>query len=101
MNSFETDMRRAILSRGFAAGVLLEIFILFTAGSDSDLFRMTVPVLCTLPYSTAWLADYQSGFLSKPICLGAELRRIFSERFWPVASAAAERNFWEAGYMFV
>lgn len=63
MNSFETDMGRAILSRGFAAGVLLEIFILFTAGFDSDLFRMTVPVLCTLPYSTAWLADYQSGFI--------------------------------------
>ena len=63
MNSFETDMGRAILSRGFAAGVLLDILILFTAGFDSDLFRMTVPVLCTLPYSTAWLADYQSGFI--------------------------------------
>ncbi len=24
---------------------------------------MTVPVLCTLPYSTAWLADYQTGFI--------------------------------------
>ena len=63
MNSFETDIGRAILSRGFAAGVLLEILILFIAGFDSDLFRMTVPVLCTLPYSTAWLADYQSGFI--------------------------------------
>lgn len=63
MNSFETDIGRAVLSRGFIAGVLLEILILFTAGFDSDLFRMTVPVLCTLPYSTAWLADYQTGFI--------------------------------------
>lgn len=63
MNSFETDIGRAIRSRGFIAGVLLEIFILFTAGFNSDLFRMTVPVLCTLPYSTAWLADYQTGFI--------------------------------------
>lgn len=63
MNSFETDLKRAVLSRGFAAGLLLEILILFTAGFDSDLFRMSVPVLCTFPYSTAWLSDYQSGFL--------------------------------------
>lgn len=63
MNSFETDIGRAVLSRGFIAGILLEILILFTAGFDSDLFRMTVPVLCTLPYSTAWLADYQTGFI--------------------------------------
>ena len=63
MNSFETDVGRAVCSRGFIAGVLLEIGILFAAGFNSDVFRMTVPVLCTLPYSTAWLADYQSGFI--------------------------------------
>ncbi len=63
MNSFETDLKRAMLSRGFLLGVVLELVILFTAGFDSDLFRMSVPVLCTLPYSTAWLSDYQSGFL--------------------------------------
>lgn len=63
MNSFETDLERAVLSRGFAAGLLLELVILFTAGFDSDLFRMSVPVLCTFPYSAAWLSDYQSGFL--------------------------------------
>lgn len=63
MNSFETDIKRAVCSRGFAAGLILELVILFTAGFDSDLFRMSVPVLCTLPYSTAWLSDYQSGYL--------------------------------------
>jgi drug/metabolite transporter superfamily protein YnfA len=63
MNSFEMDMRRAILSRGFMAGLLLELCILFGAGLKSDVFLMSVPVLCALPYSTAWLADYQSGFI--------------------------------------
>lgn len=63
MNSFETDMRRAIWSRRFAISVLLEFVILMAAGFDSDLFRISVPVLCTFPYASAWLADYQSGFL--------------------------------------
>lgn len=63
MNSFETDIKRAVKSRGFFAGLLLELVILFSVGFDSDLFRMSVPVLCTFPYSAAWLSDYQSGFL--------------------------------------
>lgn len=63
MNSFETDMRRAVLSRGFVAALLLQIGILFAGGFDSDLYRLSVPVLSTFPYSTAWLADYQSGFI--------------------------------------
>lgn len=63
MNSFEMDLKRAFLSRGFFIGLVLEVVILLTAGFDSDLFRMGVPVICTFPYTTAWLADYQSGFL--------------------------------------
>lgn len=63
MNSFETDLKRAICSKGFAASLLLEIAILFQAGFDSDLFRMSVPVTASLPYSTAWLLDYQSGYI--------------------------------------
>lgn len=63
MNSFETDLKRAVFSYGFAAGLILELLILFTAGFDSDLFRMTVPILCTFPYTTAWLLDYQSGYI--------------------------------------
>lgn len=62
-NSFKTDFKRAILSPGFAAGVLLEFWIFLQAGSNSDLFRISVPVICTLPYTTAWLNDYQTGFL--------------------------------------
>lgn len=63
MNSFETDLKRAICSKGFLIGILLEILILKQAGFDSDLFRVTVPVLATFPYATAWLSDYQSGYI--------------------------------------
>lgn len=63
MNSFETDLKRAICSRGFALGLILELLILWNAGFDSDLFRVSVPVIATFPYSTAWLAEYQSGFI--------------------------------------
>lgn len=63
MNSFETDFKRAVCSKGFWAGLVIELFILSKAGFDSDLFRMSVPVLAAFPYSTAWLAEYQSGFI--------------------------------------
>lgn len=63
MNSFETDLKRAFCSVGFFTAFFLEILVLFTAGGQSDLFYMTVPVLCTFPYSTAWLVDYQNGFI--------------------------------------
>lgn len=63
MNSFETDLIRAIKSKGFWMSLILELIVLFTAGYQSDLFRMCIPVLCTFPYTTAWLKEYQSGFL--------------------------------------
>ncbi|MGN0389977.1 MAG: hypothetical protein ACI4L2_04115 [Wujia sp.] len=63
MNSFETDLKRAIGSKGFLIGIVLEVFILKQAGFDSDLFRVLVPVLATFPYATAWLSDYQSGYI--------------------------------------
>lgn len=63
MNSFETDMKRACVSVNFMAGLLLEWLILAFAGSDSELFQISIPVLAALPYSSAWLMDYQSGFI--------------------------------------
>ena len=63
MNSFETDVKRAIISKGFLAGFVLELLILWKVGGDSELFRVTVPVISTFPYATAWLADYQSGYI--------------------------------------
>lgn len=63
MNSFETDLKRAICSRGFFSAVLLQIIILKNAGYQSDLFFAAVPVLATFPYATAWLSEYQSGYI--------------------------------------
>ena len=63
MNSFETDMKRAVLSIPFVIGVVLEFSILCMAGFNSDLFKISVPVIATFPYSTAWLSDYESGYI--------------------------------------
>lgn len=63
MNSFEMDLKRAFLSKGFLTGLVLQTLILFVSGANTNLFYMSVPVLCSFPYATAWLADYQNGFL--------------------------------------
>ena len=39
--------------------------ILYNAGLDSELFQISVPVLSSIPYSTAWLNEYQSGFIKE------------------------------------
>lgn len=65
MNSFETDLKRAFCSANFAMGLLIECVILWRAGFPSELFRISVPVLASLPYSTAWLNEYQSGFIKE------------------------------------
>ncbi len=63
MNSLEMDLKRAICSKGFLAGLVLELIILFQSGFDSNLYRTCVPVAAAFPYATAWLWEYQSGFL--------------------------------------
>lgn len=65
MNSFETDLKRAFFSVNFAAGLLIECFILWRSGFSSELFRMSVPVMVSIPYSTAWLDEYQNGFVKE------------------------------------
>lgn len=65
MNSFETDMKRAMGSVNFMAGLLIECLILWRSGFKSDLFRISIPVLTSLPYSTAWLSEYQGGFIKE------------------------------------
>lgn len=65
MNSFETDVKRAFCSVNFVAGLIIECLILFRCGPESELFRMSVPVLASIPYSTAFLSDYQSGFIKE------------------------------------
>lgn len=63
MNSFEADIRRAVCSKGFAAGLVIEVLILFYGGFDSGIFRMCVPVIAAFPYATAWLSEYKSGYI--------------------------------------
>lgn len=65
MNSFETDLKRAFCSVNFIAGLLIECVILYRFGLDSELFQISVPVLSSIPYSTAWLNEYQSGFIKE------------------------------------
>lgn len=62
MNSLESDLSRAILSKGFLFGLAIELVILFSNDIDSDLFRMSIPLICTLPYSCGWLNEYKQGF---------------------------------------
>ena len=63
MNSFETDLKRAFFSVNFLAGLLIECFILWRSGFQSEMFRISVPVLSSLPYTTAWLGDYKSVYI--------------------------------------
>lgn len=63
MNSFEIDLKRAVFSRKFLCGMLLQMIIISAAGFDSQLYQISIPVVCTFPYTTAWLQDYQSGYL--------------------------------------
>jgi len=65
MNSFETDLERAIGSVNFFVGLLIEYVILYRSGIDSKLFEISVPVLAAVPYSTAWINDYQSGYIKE------------------------------------
>lgn len=65
MNSFESDMKRAFCSINFFIALLVECVILCRAGWESELFRISVPVLSSFPYSTAWLNEYQSGFVKE------------------------------------
>lgn len=67
MNSFETDLKRAFCSVNFIAGFIVECVILWQFGFESELFQISVPVLTAVPCSTAWLAEYQSGFLKESL----------------------------------
>ena len=63
MNSFETDLRRAVVSVRFLLGVAIQLAVLLYEGFDSTLYKMTVPIVCTLPYACGWLDEYKGGFV--------------------------------------
>ena len=63
MNSFETDLRRAIFSGRFFLGTAIQLAVLWYGGFGSTLYKMTVPIVCTLPYACGWLDEYKGGFV--------------------------------------
>lgn len=62
VNSLFSDMRRAVLSLPFLCAVVLQLVILRQGGFESELYRMSVPLVCTFPFSCAWLDESRSGF---------------------------------------
>ena len=62
MNSLLSDMYRAVVSVLFFCAVLLQFLILQYSGFDSELYRMSVPLVCTFPFSCAWLDESRSGY---------------------------------------
>ena len=62
VNSLFSDLHRAVFSLPFLCAVILQLLILQYSGFDSELYRMSVPLVCTLPYSCAWLDESRSGY---------------------------------------
>ena len=63
MNTFEMDLKRALFSKGFLIGLIIEILILDKSGFASDFYLLCMPVVVAFPYATAWLNDYHSGYI--------------------------------------
>jgi hypothetical protein len=40
----------------------VQFLILQYSGSDSELYRMSIPLVCTFPFSCAWLDESRNGF---------------------------------------
>lgn len=81
MNSLESDLRRAVLSKGFFFGIGMELVILLTNGIHSELFRMSIPLVCTFPYSCGWLNEYKHGFAKFSLSRSDFRSYIFSKFF--------------------
>lgn len=89
MRTIKTDIQRSICNMPFGISMLVTLLtvilgagfqMLFTKGASEGLvpyyhsmlvhaglasgaMLMLVPVICTLPYTTAFLEDYTSGYL--------------------------------------
>ena len=57
MNSLFSDLKRAVISLPFLCAVILQLLILQYGGFASELYRMSVPLVCTFPFSCAWLDE--------------------------------------------
>ena len=71
MNSFESDLKRAVLSFRFLLGAAVQLAILWTTGLDSQLYKMSVPLVCTFPYACGFLEEYKGGFVKLALVRGS------------------------------
>jgi len=60
MNSLGSDIKRAVFSFPFLFAVLLQYILL--KNNQPELYNMSIPLVCTFPYSNAWLIEHKSGF---------------------------------------
>lgn len=81
MNGFESDLKRAVLSPRFLLAVALQLAVLWTQGFGSTLYKMTVPLVCTLPYACGWLDEYKSGFFKLALVRGRRRGYILGKFF--------------------
>ncbi len=84
MNSFECDMRRAVLSPGFFFAVGAQLLALWYGGFSSTLYEMTVPLACALPYASGWLEEYGPGFYRLSLVRG-RVRGYIWGKYWACA----------------
>lgn len=65
MNSFESDLKRALINFKFFIGIFAQTFILVKYGIEAEQYSMCLPVTVALPYSTAWINEYRNGFIKE------------------------------------
>jgi hypothetical protein len=68
----KNELIRAFYSANIWLAIIIQTVILFTSGEKSEIFTISVPIICTLPYTTAALTDIQSGFV-KPYIVRSDV----------------------------
>ena len=81
MNCLKTDLFRAVFSKRFLIGVLLSVLALCDSGTGGELFRMSIPLVCTFPYACGWLDEYKYGFVKFSLSRGGVRGYIFGKFF--------------------
>lgn len=99
MNSLFSDLFRAVISLQFLCAAVLQHLILQYTGFEGELYRLSVPLVCTLPFSCAWLDESRSGFTRLALHRTAP--------FWYItgkfAACAVSGGFceWAAAFLFL
>lgn len=81
MNCFEDSLHRALISKRMFIAIALLIIVVSLSGMGSELHRVCVPVVCTVPYTTALLEEYESGFIKSYLPRCSIISYILSKLF--------------------